>query len=268
MKTAQRAFLAGVSIFAICLFAIKMPAATAIDPDADRIFKSACKYLAEAKGFCVKVEVWKDVVLPTGLKLQTTKSLEVQQQRPDQLHIEARSPRESKGFWYQNKSLTMLDRSLNLYGVMEVPKSIDKAIDAVEERFGIEIPLGDVLVSDPYQNMIENMETGDNLGKATVLGTTCNHLVFTGANADCQIWIAEGAKPLPRKIVINFKTIEGSPQVTQIFFDWDVVSPISESVFNFVAPVGAGKIVVNPKRPETASDGGATENPANSTVQK
>ena len=46
-------------------------------------------------------------------------------------------PRDSRGFWYQNKSLTMLDRTMNLYGVMEAPGSIDKALDAVEERFGI-----------------------------------------------------------------------------------------------------------------------------------
>jgi hypothetical protein len=237
-------------------------AGSAIDPDADRIFHASCKYLAEAKGFCVKVEVWKDVVLPTGLKIQTTRALEVHEQRPDQLHIEVRSPRNSQGFWYHNKSLTMLDRTLNLYGVMDAPGSIDKAVDAVEERFGIEVPLGDVLVADPYRNMMDNMETAEDLGKVTVLGVACNHLAFSGANVDCQIWIADGPKPLPRKIVIDFKTIAGSPQVTQIFSDWDLVSPISDSVFSFVPPDGAGKIVVNPKKPEGASESVPTVSPA------
>ena len=96
----------------------------------------------------------------------------------------------------------------------------------------------------------------------TTLGGVCRHLAFTGVNADCQIWIADGPKPLPRKIVINFKTIAGSPQVTQIFSDWDLVSPISDSVFTFVAPDGASKIVVNPKKPEDTSDGVPTEAPA------
>jgi hypothetical protein len=124
----------------------------------------------------------------------------------------------------------------------------------VEERFGIEIPLGDVLVSDPYRNMMDNVETAEDLGKVMVLGAVCNHLAFTGANADCQIWIADGPKPLPRKIVINFKTIAGSPQVTQIFSDWDLLSPISDSVFAFVPPDGSSKIVVNPRKPEDTSD--------------
>src|SRR5258708_4230005 len=111
MKTNSLKFTGGASVLSLVLLFLPLPVAagTAIDPDADRIFHSACKYLAEAKGFCVKVEVWKDVVLPTGTKLQTTRSLEVTEQRPDQLRIEVRSPRDSRGFWYQKKSLTMLD---------------------------------------------------------------------------------------------------------------------------------------------------------------
>lgn len=243
-------------VFAFAFTLLKPGSATAatVDPDADRIFKAACKYLAEARGFCVKAEVWRDVTLPSGQTIQTGRTLELQQQRPDRLHIEVRSPRVSRGFWYQNKSLTMLDRTTNLYGVMEVPATIDKMFDSVEDRFGIEIPLGDVLVADPYANMMVNMETGVDLGKVTVLGVVCNHLAFTGANADCQIWIADGPKPLIRKIVINFKTKAGSPQVTQIYSDWDLTSPISDSVFTFVPPDKALKIVVNPKQAGDDSD--------------
>ncbi len=252
MKINKQTFLTGAlaSALAITLFAPRLMAATEIDPDADRIFRACCKYLANAKGFCVNVEVWKDVVLPTGEKLQTTRTLDVQEHRPDRLRIEVRSPRDSRGFWYENKTLTMLDRTLNLYGVMEVPGNIDETLDAVEDRFGIEIPLGDFLVADPYRNAMDQVATAEDLGKVTVLGVACHHLAFTGTNADIQLWIADGPKPLPRKCVINFKTRAGSPQVTQIFSDWDLVSPIAESVFAFAPPDGALKIVVNPRKPE------------------
>lgn len=265
MKINMRRILTGAwaSALAVILFAPRLMADPAIDPDADRIFRDACKYLADAKSFCVKVEVWKDVVLPNGVKLQTTRTLDVQEQRPNRLRIEVRSPRDSRGFWYHNKTLTMLDRSMNLYGAMEVPENIDKTLDAVEDRFGIEIPLGDVLVSDPYRSAMESVETAEDFGKVMVLGTVCNHLAFTGPNADCQIWIADGPKPLPKKIVINFKTLTGSPQVTQIFSDWDLVSPIAESVFTFVPPDGANRIVVNPRKAEADADNApATDSPS------
>lgn len=252
-----------IAALAIILTApVMLRAETSVDPDADRIFRASCKYLAESKAFGVKVEVWKDVVLPEGNKIQTTRTLEVQQRRPDKLHVEVQSPGASREFWYENKLVTMLDRNTNLYGVMEVPETVDKAIDAVEDQFGIEIPLGDVLVADPYSSLMENVVSTEYLGRATVLGVVCHHLAFTGPNADCQIWIADGAKPLPRKIVINFKNVTGSPQVTQIFSDWDLSSPISDSVFTFAPPRGALKIVVNPKKAEDASPEEVTPVPA------
>ncbi len=247
---------------AIVLAPVTVNAAPGIDSDADRIFKAACQYLADAKGFCVRVEVWKDVVLPTGLKVQTTQALEVQERRPDQLHIEVRGPRVSQGFWYQHKSLTILDRAVNVYGIMEVPAKIDDAIDAVEDRFGVEIPLGDVLVMDPYRNVMDHVETAEDLGKVTLLGVVCNHLAFTGPKADAQLWVVDGPKPVPRKLVINFKTLPGSPQITELFSDWDLSSPISESVFTFVPPDGAGKITVNPKKPELSVQDQAADDPA------
>src|SRR5262245_46297094 len=94
LKTDSRKLLHGAPVLALTLtlFALKLTAGSAIDPDADRILRASCKYLAGAKSFCVKVEVWKDVVLPTGEKLQTTRTLDVQEHRPDRLRIEERSP--------------------------------------------------------------------------------------------------------------------------------------------------------------------------------
>ncbi|HEX8914095.1 MAG TPA: DUF2092 domain-containing protein, partial [Humisphaera sp.] len=147
----------------------------------------------------------------------------------------------------------MLDRATGLYGVMDVGDTIDKAIDDVEDRFGVEIPLGDVLVADPYRNMMEAMDGAADLGRETVLGVACNHLAFTGPTVDCQVWVAEGPRPLPRKVVVNFKSMPGSPQVTQIFSDWDLTSPISDATFEFVPPAGSSRIVVNPKRSPDAA---------------
>jgi hypothetical protein len=65
-----------VFTLAMTLFAPGLTAGPAIDPDADRIFRASCKYLADAKCFCVKVEAWKDIVIPSGMKIQTTKTLD------------------------------------------------------------------------------------------------------------------------------------------------------------------------------------------------
>ena len=234
-----------------------------IDPDADRIFRSACKYLTGTKGFCVKAEVWEDVVLETGQKIQTTKTMELQMLRPSSIHIEAKSPRKSQGFWYDGKTFTLLDRVNNFYGVLDTPNTVEKCIDYIEDRFGILLPLADIVVADPYTSAMENVITGDYLGKVTVLGVVCDHLSFTGANGDWQLWIAEGAKPLLKKIVINLKYMVGSPQYTAILSDWDLQINISDAVFTFVPPEGATKIDVKPmETEEKAKTEPADESPA------
>lgn len=227
--------------------------ASEIDPVADRIFRDSCRYLAQAKAFSAKVEVWKDLELPNGQMIQITQNIELQQRRPNLLHVEVRSPRRQMGFWCADKKVTMLDRAANLYGVMEAPEEIDKAIDALEERFGVEIPLGDLLVADPYRNLMDNMQTAADLGRVTLLGSDCRHLAFTGERADCQIWLAEGPQPLPRKIVITFKDGGGLRQITQIYHQWDLVSPIADSMFVFTAPEGASMIVVNPRKDDESA---------------
>jgi|GEM_PF-219583 len=230
-----------------------------ISPRADGVFRAACKYLADAPHFSVKVEIWEDVVLPIGQKIQTTKTLDVHEQRPNRLHIESQSPRFSRGFWYRDKTFTLLDRANNVYGVVEAPDTIDATIDAVEDRFGIELPLADVLVADPYKNMMDIATTADYLGKVKVMGVVCHHLAFTSPAMDSQLWIADGPHPLLKKVVLNDKTKVGSPQVTAIFSDWDLVSPISGSVFEFVPPVGAAKIAVERQPADEQGTPGATQ---------
>lgn len=219
-------------------------AAPAIDPSADRLLRSVGTYLGEAKTLCFKSEEWVDVLLPGGQKIQTTRAVSVQLARPGKLHVDITSPRRSYALWLRDKSLTLLDRRANFYGIVEAADTIDKTIDMVEEKLGIEIPVADVLVSDPYQNAMQGAQTGVDLGKVTVLGVSCRHLAFTGKNLDWQLWVQDGPKPLPRKLVLNFKTKIGSPQLTAIFSDWDLQGPISDATFTFHAPDGALKIDV------------------------
>lgn len=232
------------------------PAAEAkpqIEAEAARVLRAASSYLAEAKALTFKSEEWVDVVLADGQKLQTTRTASVTLKRPDRLQIEVTSPRRSHGLWYSNKTLTFLDRTKNFYATAPAAATIDETIDAIEDRFGIAFPMADLLVADPYANATARVKTGVYLGKATVLGVACRHLAFTGENLDWQIWVQEGAKPLPRKIVLTYKKEAGAPQRTAILSDWDVQGPVSDETFTFVPPQGALRIEMIPREaPATA----------------
>ena len=91
---------------------------------------------------------------------------------------------------------------------------------------------------------MNKITAGIHLGSVTVLGVPCEHLAFTLENVDWQIWIEQGARPVPRKIVITYKDEEGTPEYTAIFSNWDFQNKLSDFLFTFEPPPGATKISV------------------------
>jgi hypothetical protein len=245
MKIKHTLLAALCGFFAVgSAFAADM-AASAISPEADQLLRTACAKLAAAKAFTCKAEVWEDAVV-LGHKVATTKTMVAQVRRPDRLQLEIRSPKYSRGFWYDGKSLTLLDRVHNLFGSVAVPDTIDKLLDAASDKFGIILPLEDLLVNDPYASAMEGIKGGAYFGKVNVLGTPCQHIAFSTDTVDWQLWIQDGPNPLPRKLVITYKQEATAPQFTAIFSDWRLKSGLPDKTFVFTPPKGSAKIEILP----------------------
>src|SRR5579864_7383829 len=116
----------------------------------------------------------------------------MQIKRPNRLHVEIRAPFSEHTFWYNGKSLTVLDGRRNFYSTASMPSTIDAMLNSAQDDFGIDLPLIDVAVSDPYADATAKVERGTYLTIAPVLGIPCHHLAFTQSNIDWQIWIQDG----------------------------------------------------------------------------
>ena len=247
MKT-NHSHLAAASLCGLLLAVPTFAADTAaalIDPDATRLLQAASAQLTAAKAFSFKAEIWEDAVL-FDHKITTSRTADFQVRRPDRLQIEVRSPKRSRGFWYDGKSLTLLSRTENLYGTIAVPETIDKVLDAANDKFGLNFPLEDLLVADLYASAMEGIKGGIAFGKVTVLGTVCQHIAFSTDVVDWQLWIEDGAKPLIRKLVITYKLEPAAPQYTAIFSDWKLTGELPDKIFEFTPPKGSAKIEVMP----------------------
>ena len=147
------------------------------------------------------------------------------------------------------KRLTNANNALtsnqNFYGSVPAPATLDEAIDVASERFGVTLPLEDLIISDPYTNAMRKVMAGRYLGMVTVLGVPCEHLAFSLGTIDWQIWVEQGATPVPRKIVITYKDEEGSPQYTALLSHWDFQTKLADFVFNYEPPGNATKIKVS-----------------------
>jgi len=236
--------LVAVSAPAADVKAAAANAKPAIDPQADELLRRMGDYLAQAPCFSVNAEIWQDVPLASGQRVQAGRTVDLQVRRPNRFHAEVRSTRRNRGLYYDGKSITLLNRVQNFYGSIPAPNTLDEALDAACERFGITMPLEDLIVSDPYQNAIHKAVSGTDLGPVTVLGVPCEHLAFSLGMVDWQIWIEDGAKPVPRKMVMTYKDEEGAPQYTAIFSHWDFDTKLPDFLFNFEPPSGATRISV------------------------
>ena len=229
-----------------------------IDPQANELLRRMSDYLTQAQFFSVSAEIWQDVQLGSGQQVQAGRTVDIQVRRPNRFHTEVRSTRKNRSLNYDGKFITLLDRNQNFYGSIPAPATLDAALDVACERFGITLPLEDIIVSDPYQSAMGKVTFGILLGPVTVLGVPCEHLTFSLENVDWQIWIEEGAKTVPRKIVITYKDEEVSPQYTAILSNWDFQTKLPDFLFKFAPPAGAREINVAEikSKDETHKDGG------------
>ena len=79
------------------------------------------------------------------------------------------------------------------------------------------------------------------VGLNDAAGVDCDHLAFIQENADWQVWIDHGKKPLPRKIVITYKQLPTQPQWGAVFSNWRFDRQLPASLFEPTLPKGAIK---------------------------
>lgn len=222
----------------------------AVDPRADEVLKRMGDYLGEAQFFSVSAEIWQDVQLSSGQRVQAGRAVELQVRRPNRLRAEVHSTRRNRELVYDGTAITLCNRAQNFYGTVHASGSLDQAMDVASERFGIAMPLEDFIRSDPHKDFLQKVTSGADIGPVTVMGVPCEHLAFSQDNIDWQVWIENGARPVPRKFVITYKDEPGSPQYTAIFSNWDFATKLPDFVFKFEPPAGASKIKVKEIRAE------------------
>jgi hypothetical protein len=198
---------------------------------ADRVLRGMSDYLAAADAFSMHVEIEEDYLLPSGQKLKHAASADAAMRRPDRLHVERRGALGGMRLWLQGGTFTLLSPSDNMYATATAPPRVDDALDQLWERLGVSAPVADFVYVDPYAVLTENVRHGFHVGMSSVDGARCHHLAFVEKYIDWQIWISDGKAAVPRKLVITYKTLDGSPEFSAELSDWDFTTPLADALF-------------------------------------
>lgn len=213
-----------------------------VDTRADRILREMGEYLAGAQEYSFEADIAYDTETEEGQMLQYGGNAQVAVGRPDRLHVEYEGDERESLVIFDGETFTFYNARANLYATTAVPPKMDDALDRAFELYGFSVPIADLVYSDPYGTLIENVQEGTFIGRHPVGGIPCHHLAFSQESIDWQIWIEDGPQPVPRKLVITYKNEEGSPQYSARLSNWDFQPRFSAHFFRFHPPTGAGEI--------------------------
>jgi len=225
----------------------------AVDPKADAILKQMSQTLGASKSFTFDVHAEFDQILPNEQKVQFAKNQKVTLRRPDKLAADVVSDADELKFRYDGKQVVLFNAQTKSWGAAAAPSTIEQTLDLLAQKYGMVIPLADLAFDDPYKCMTEHVKAGLYLGAGYVFDEKCEHLAFQQESVDWQIWISQGEKPLPKKFVITFKQVLGSPQYTAYLNDWNLAANAGDDRFTFEAPAGSKQVEFAPATQPSAS---------------
>lgn len=213
-----------------------------VDPEADRVLRDMSRTLAGLQSFSFSADHTLEAVTKSGQKLQFIASSDVAVKRPDRMRSDRKGQLIDGSLYYDGKSITVYGRKANLYATAAAPATLDKAIDFARERFDLDAPAADLIYSDPYKMLMEDVVSGEYVGKAEIDDRTCHHLAYRGRQTDWQIWIEDGKQAIPCKYLIVSKQVRGHPEFSVEFHDWELDAGLKAEHFEFKAPSDAIQI--------------------------
>ena len=234
-------------------------AATESQVQARAILMRMGQFLAGAQGFSVSLRTGYDVVQKSGQKIEFDESRTIAMSRPDRLRVEGeRSDGAKVQMVFTGKEIIVVDAASNVYATAPQPGGLDETVVHFVRDLGMRLPLAVLLVSRLPAEIENRVRTIDYVEKTDILGTPAHHLAARTDSVDFQFWIADGAQPLPQRVVVTYRDEPGQPQFWAQFSDWNLAPAITEATFSAQVPPGAQKMPFAAQLPRVSPATGKT----------
>jgi len=221
-----------------------------IEPQADAALHRMSDYLAGLKAFRIETTTVDEKITTEHQKIQELKESKVAVKRPGQIRVDRAGPKGHAVFRDDGKKFTLYHSEKNVYTDAPAPPTIDAAVDNLGQRFDIEAPGSDLIVSDAYTALMDGVKVGRYVGLEPIGTVQAHHLAMTKKDVDYQLWIQDGPQAVPLRYVIVSKDMPGQPEYTLELRNWDVNPTIADDEFVLDVPKGAKRVDLTSKQPE------------------
>jgi hypothetical protein len=262
--SARKGLSAAIVMLALCSVSAgqsKAPGekpAPKLDPKAAEVVRQMCDYFKAAQGF--SVDISRTLTLTASGKKNEMAST---------VHMAVRRPNLVSASWERSgaqvvpitgalvcdgKNLYVHIPLLKQYTADKAPADLGAVFSskaAIPLVADAPIFLNNLLENNPYDSVMDGMLSATDAGTEEVAGAKYHRVKFVKADADVEVWIATGEKPLLLKAMLDatksLQHVEGLPANAQIkltirFEKWAMNPDLPDERFKFVPPEGAQEV--------------------------
>ncbi len=177
------------------------------DRQAMDILQNMAKTLAEAKQFSVSVNSSYDAPQENGQMVEFGALRNIQVKRPDKMRVDVqKSDGDQRITVFDGKQIIVHNVTENIYAKADKVGSVDDAVKHLVGVLKTPLPLGRLFRTTIPAELEQMVEEIDYVELNMLTDVPTDHLAVRTRDVDFQIWIAQGKEPLPRRIVITYRS--------------------------------------------------------------
>lgn len=162
---------------------------------------------------------------------------------PDKLMVKTEKEKGKIGFWYDGSHLTFYNYDENNYITLEAPETTVEMINSMHENYNFQFPAADFFYPAFTDDITEQFDTVEFMGKKTIDGEECYHIMANNKDLNVQIFISNKTYLLPKHFVVIYKS-KDNLQYESTFSNWSLNPNIPNAVFDFLPPPTAKLISI------------------------
>jgi hypothetical protein len=212
--------------------------AAQVEPAAVEALARMSAYLRSIPAFQIALQTQRDDVDVYGQLITLNGSATYKVRRPDAFAIDLSLPNLAGQYVSDGKTMTVYDAKSGYYARVQAPSTIRAALQLAEQKYGATVPLEDLFTWSEGDDQAKALTSAHFVGKTQIAGQTANHYAFRQPGIDWQIWIADGDKPAPLRVIIAASEDPARPQF-QGDLSWDTAPQFTPGAFTFTPPPNA-----------------------------
>ncbi len=203
------------------------------------------EFISGAPAFTIVADMGHEVLQQNGQRLEFGSHITASLRRPSQANVRFDNrDGENATIILDGDAISVFSTRGNayIYDTTGQPGDIDASFVFLADQLATPDQLNHFFSIDLTDSMRRLVKSGYYIGEATIAGVLCDNLALRNEGEDVQLWIAKGDKPVPRRIVVTYKNVEGQPQFRAQFVEWEFSPDLPDGIFSFSPPAHAVRV--------------------------